>query len=293
MHPLPTWLALIGSVWALFALAEAYILPAQRTQITHWLRCQTRHWPATFVAVCDSVFGTPALAGAYALRACIASQSAAFLALCLSGMFHPGTYGVMLLVLFLYAPVLISSLALVNMLPGYISLRLHRTLLHSCSRSQMPGRLGVWLVCASLATLALALLACGLSLLVVLVSSRVHVLRSPVTWIIGYVEFVLKGSTGSLSALHDAVLLQPIVVPGLVFPSFGIWLYAPCFPLVWIWLYVLSGTLIRWATAWGRIPAHGCTPSLLDLDTRPLHALGIVAVGVVSAVYWTAVLWGR
>ena len=64
------------------------------------------------------------------------------------------------------------------------------------------------------------------------------------TWITGYVEFVLKDSTGRLSALQDAVLLQPIVVPGLVFPSFGIWLYAPCFPLVWIWLYVLSGTLI-------------------------------------------------
>ena len=153
MHPLPTWLALIGSVWALFALAETHLRPPHRAQITDWLRGQTPHWPATFVVVCDSVFGTPALAGAYVLRACVASLVAAFLVLCLSGVFYPGTYGVMLLVLFLYAPWLISSLALVNLLPGYISLRLHRALLHHCSRSQMPGRLGVWLVGASLATL--------------------------------------------------------------------------------------------------------------------------------------------
>src|SRR5882672_11977253 len=133
MHPLTTWLALIGSVWALFALAEEHIAAPHRAQITRWLRCQTPHWPATFVAVYDSVFGPPTLSGSYVLRTCVASHIAAFLALCLSGVLYPGTAGLMLLVLFLYAPALVGSLALVNLLPGSISILVHRALLQHIS----------------------------------------------------------------------------------------------------------------------------------------------------------------
>jgi hypothetical protein len=157
----------------------------------------------------------------------------------------------------------------------------------------MPGRLSLWLVCSSLATLVLAILAWALAFVVVFVSNQAHVLRSPVTWIVGYVEFIFRDPTASLSALWDAALLRPIVVPGLVFPSFGIWLYAPCFPLVWVWLYVLSGTLIRSAAAWGIGPTAGRALGRFDMGTKPLHTLGAVAVGVVSAVYWTAVLLAK
>jgi len=293
MHPLTTWLALAGSVWALFALAEEHIGAPHRLQITRWLRGQTPYWPTTFVAVCDSVFGPPALSGAYVLRACIASHIAAFLALCLSGVFYPGTSSLMLLVLFLYAPALVGSLALVNMLPGSLSILVHRVLLQRVSDGHGPPRVGTWLVLASATTGVLAVLACTLGLLVVFVSNQVHALQRPVTWIIGYVEFVIKDTAGSLSALQEAVRLQPIMMPGMAFPSFGLWFYTPCFPFFWVWLYLLSGVLIRGATACGLMRASGRGLSLLDIDTRPLHALGVVAVGVVSVVYWTALLWRR
>jgi hypothetical protein len=99
----------------------------------------------------------------------------------------------------------------------------------------------------------------------------------------------MKDPSGRLSALQEAVRLQPVVVPGMAFPSFGIWFYAPCFPFVWVWLYMLSGMLIRGATAWRLLDTPGRALGLLDIDTRPLHTLGAVAVGVVSVVYWTAV----
>ena len=146
---------------------------------------------------------------------------------------------------------------------------------------------------AGLTTGILAVLACALGFLVVFVSNQVHALQRPVTWIIGYVEFVIKDSDGGLSALQEAVRLQPIIMPGMAFPSFGIWFYAPCFPFVWVWLYLLSGVLIRGAMACGFMRASGRAPSLLDIDARPLHTLGAVAVGVVSVVYWTALLWRR
>jgi hypothetical protein len=121
----------------------------------------------------------------------------------------------------------------------------------------------------------------------------VHALQRPVTWIIGYVEFVIKDTAGGLHALQEAARLQPIIMPGITFPSFGIWLYTPCFPFIWVWLYLLSGVLIRGATACGLLRASGCAPGLLNIDARPLHSLGAVAVGVASVVYWTALLWRR
>ena len=293
MHPLTTWLALAGSVWALFALAEEHIATPHRVQITRWLRCQTSYWPATFLVVCDSVFGPPTLSGAYVLRVCIASHIAAFLALCLSGVFYPGTSGLMLLVLFLYAPALVGSLALVNLLPGSLSILAHRALLQRVCDRQGPPRLGTWLVLASATTGLLAVLACTLGFLVVFVSNQIDSLQRPAMWIIGYVEFVIKDTAGGLHALQEAVRLQPIIIPGMAFPSFGVWFYTPCFPFVWVWLYLLSGVLIRGAAACGLMRASRRTPGLLDIDARPLHTLGAVAVGVVSVVYWTALLWRR
>lgn len=293
MHPLTTWLALVGSVWALFALAEEHIAVPHRAKIARWLRCQTPSWPVTFVAVYDSVFGTPTLSGAYVLRACIASHIAAFLVLCLSGVLYPGTSSSMLLVFFLYAPALVGSLALANLLPGSLSILIHRALLQRVSTGQGPPRVGTWFVLACATTGVLAVLACTLGFLVVFVSNQMHALQRPVTWIIGYIEFVIKDTDGGLSALQEAVRLQPIIMPGLVFPSFGIWFYAPCFPFVWVWLYLLSGVLIRGALACGFMRASGRALRVLDIDARPLHTLGVVAVGVVSVLYWTALLWYR
>src|SRR5262249_56535808 len=139
----------------------------------------------------------------------------------------------------------------------------------------------------------LAIAACGLGFVVVFVSNQAHLLRRPVTWIVGYVEFALKGATGRTAALQEAVRLQPVLVPGIAFPSFGLWFYAPCFPLVWVWLYGLSGTLIRYATARGILHAPGRAVGLLDIDASPLHTVGVVAAGLVSVVYWTAVFWRR
>ena len=104
---------------------------------------------------------------------CVASHIAAFLALCLSGVFYPGTSGLMLLVLFLYAPALVGSLALVNLLPGSLSILVHRVLLQRVSDGQGPPRVGTWLVLASVTTGVLAVLACTLGFLVVFVSNQV------------------------------------------------------------------------------------------------------------------------
>ena len=291
MHPLTTWLALAGSVWAIFGLAEDHLTAVQRRQMIAWLRRQTPHWTATAVALCDSLFGQPTLSGAYVLRVCVATQIAAFLVLCLSGVYYPGTSGSIVVTLLLYAPFLVSALAVVNWLPGLGALLLVQALLLRAASTSSPLCRGLWyglLVCT---TGGCALLAWVLGLLVVYVSSELHLLRWPVTWLSGYVEFAFKSRSGALSVLQDAVCLRPVIVPHMIFPSFGIWLYAPCFPLIWTGLYRLTGGCIRAATALGLLRVPGDTDKLLDSNTPQRYMLGAVAVGIVSTVYWTAVLW--
>jgi hypothetical protein len=236
MHAFITWAALVSGVWVLFAMADDHLPPEARAQVAHWLSRQGPHGYglATFVTVCDSLFGTPTVSGGSFLRVGAAAQAVTMLLLGLASVLHPGTSVLMVMLLTVYAPCVIGALALINLLPGYLGLFAGRAVLHWASRTPTPGHLVVGLVWHGVLTVAVATLACGLGFLVLVVCSRTHLFRGPVSWLTGYIEFVLKGGGQPTSFLADALLLQPIVVPGLVFPSFGLWLYTPCFPMVWL-----------------------------------------------------------
>jgi hypothetical protein len=199
----------------------------------------------------------------------------------------------MVVLLTLYAPWVIGALALVNLLPGYLIWLAGRAVLRWTSRAPTLGHLVVGVAWHGVLTAAIATLACGLGFLVVLVGSRTHLFRGPVSSLIGYIEFVLKGGVQPTNFLADALRLQPIVVPGLVFPSFGLWFYTPCFPTVWLWLYVLSGLLVKWAVTWEAGHRYRSVLGLPDMAMQPLHTLGAVAVGLVSIGYWGLVWYAR
>ncbi len=198
----------------------------------------------------------------------------------------------MILALVLYAPFLISAIAVMNWLPGVSAFLLCCALLQWADNAPRHRGLGVQYGLVILTNGGLALLAGVLGVLVVSVSSYLGVLRWPVTWLSGYAAFAFTSRAGALSVLGDALRLQPVIVPGLIFPSFGIWLYAPCFPLIWLGLYLLAGQCLRGAAACRCFPRSD-SPYGLDIDGKPMQALGAVAVGLVSVLYWTAVLWCR
>jgi hypothetical protein len=210
----------------------------------------------------------------------------ATLVLCLAGVLYPGVSVLMMLLLLLYAPLIIGSLALVNLVPGYCSLLSSRYLLHWLGRRRAPTRVIAWLILTGLATVTWATVAGVLGFLVMLAYSRAHLLRQPLSWLSGYVEFVLKGGEGHRDAVVEVLRLQPVVVPGVAFPSFGIWFYAPCFPMVWVCLYALSGAVVKWITSCRPLLSSERVRGLMDIDTRPLYTLGAVAAVLVSVVYW-------
>lgn len=290
MQSLTTWLALAGSTWALFALAQDHLAEATQKHIVAWLRCEValRQWPGMFGSVTASVFGQPLVSGACLLRVCLATHIAAFLTFCISGVLHPGLSSFVFVFLLLYAPLVLGGMALCTMLPGYLSLLSQRACLYRMQHATTRGRLVGWLLAEGVVQVALACGAWALSVLVVFVGIRSHLLRGPATWVVGYIEFILSGPTGSLHALREAVLLEPLLFPGVAFPSFGLWLYAPCFPTVWMWLYVVAGVCLRSLHALGVLPATSRGGGLLDVEARPLHTLGVVAIALLSVLYWGA-----
>jgi hypothetical protein len=294
MHAFLIWAALMSGVWVLFAIADDHLPPKARAQVTRWLSLQgpRGHGLATFVTVCDSLFGTPTVSGGGLLRVGAVAQGVIILLLGLASVLYPGTSVLMAVLLTLYAPIVIGALAVMNLLPSYLVLLAGRAVLHWTSRTPTLGRLVVGLVGHGVLTVAVATLACGLGFLVLVVCSRTHLLRGPVSWLIGYIEFVLTGGTSPASFLVDALRLQPIVVPGLVFPSFGLWFYTPCFPTVWLWLYALSGFVVKWAMAWEAGRHYGRALGL-EKTLQPLHALGAVAVVLVSVGYWGLVWYAQ
>jgi hypothetical protein len=292
MHAFITWAALVSGVWVLFAMADDHMPPEARAQVTRWLFQQEPrgYGLATFVTICDHLFGTPTVSGGNFLRVGVALQAVTMLVWGLASVLYPGTSVLMVMLLTLYAPLVMGALALANLLPGYLVWLAGRAVLRWTSRAPTLGHLVAGLAWHGVLTAALATLACGLGFLVVVVCSRTHLFRGPVLWLVGYIEFVLNGGMPPTSFLAEALRLQPIVVPGLVFPSFGLWFYTPCFPTVWLWLYVLSGLLVKWAITWKTGRRYGRALGLPDIAIQPLHTLGAVAVGVVSVGYW-ALVW--
>jgi UDP-N-acetylmuramyl pentapeptide phosphotransferase/UDP-N-acetylglucosamine-1-phosphate transferase len=64
----------------------------------------------------------------------------------------------------------------------------------------------------------------------------------------------------------------------------GIWFYAAFFTSVWLWLYVASGAVIRLLY---RVEVGiARLRDRLNVDEKPITAIGGVAILLVSVVYW-------
>jgi hypothetical protein len=70
-----------------------------------------------------------------------------------------------------------------------------------------------------------------------------------------------------------------------------LWLLPVFFASVWLWLYAVSGLLLKAAR---RIElGFRWFNSKADIEHHPLSAIGLVAGALVAVVYWAAVLVPR
>ena len=250
------------AVWFLFKTAESVAQDEVRTAITRWLRNLDpdqvmKSWPQTFLSMFDSIFGKRHLSWRCIWRSCVASMAGVMVLMLvwatlrfdeiefIINMVDPVPFFIM---------VIVSPLIL-NAVPDYVSLCETRFVLR-------------WMSCKPSSSWIVLLL----------------ILDAVVTGLIfclGAVVLILIVSGGPISKAIK--ILLGLLLPGLRLSSengttpFGIFFYSTYFTSVWVWLYVLSGGVIRTLGLGVRV-----LQKFLDIDNAPIRAIGFVASCIVA-----------
>jgi hypothetical protein len=216
-----------------------------------------RRWPDTFTRTFDVVFGTRHLSWRCFSRSCIASAvlATAFYIFPSPAIRFDRWYQWALFPL---------QLLLLNALPDYVSLLETRSVLRWMSRSK--SRL-VWLFGILIDLWATLYIASVPAVLIILSESSAWDRQQLLGWKLLWAMPIL--------GLFDTPQNRFVV-----FPAF--------FTTAWVWLYALSGyaiiaarrldAVVRWMNR------------RLDVEAKPLQAVGLIAAVLSTLVYWVAVI---
>ena len=256
-----SYLSITGSLYGLFDKAGKVIDPESRQVVTRWLKnldLPEKNWPSMFVALFDRVFTERHLSWRCFRRSSAASFvaiSLAVLAVDASIFERVGVEGIFFNVLALFLFTL-----LINLLPDYLSLYETRLVLGFMAK---PGG---WI-----RTLALLIFDLAATMLI--------------SFVVGFV--VLAGPFVSSTVKEIAeTFWQGLTFSGLDALG-GIFIYTTFLTSVWLWLYALSGFLVK-AIARSRKGLHFLQRHL-NLEEHPLRSMGFVLMLLVTVGY---VVWG-
>ena len=274
------WIALLSGIWFLFDKSETVASDETKRLVTQWLRkidlaSAGSGWPATFVRIFDHVFGQRHLSWRCFWRSSLASLAAVVIVSMAAAALAPAGATPSFITIreggWLALFTVISSI-----IPDYLSLLETRYLL-GCMR-RAPGLLRLL----------------GLLILDLLATALIAASGLTAAW------FTFSAIGGDPGAVWRAGVWQeiPYELLGaalfwggwslLPFPPAGVWMYAAFFTSVWVWLYALSGLLVRVANPLGI--GIRTLKDLLDIDEKPITSLGFVAMLLTSIVFWVVAL---
>lgn len=243
-----SWVAITGGIWVLFQRAETVLKPEVKAAISQWLRnlnpkTAFANWPSTFAAVFDRIFGERHLSWRCFSRSCAAS----FLAV--------------IIVTLIWAALRPSQFTTFVQYPKH-------TLLFT-----------IFLFAA-----LLNLIPDYLSLLETRHIIRWMSKRTSTFRILGFLTFDLLATAAIFICwLWAAFMLGRLSYKGLLRPPILIFFSSTFFTSVWVWLYALSGSVVKLGKYLG-ISVRGLK-AVLDIENKPLRSMGCVAMLLVTIVY--------
>jgi len=273
-----SWLAITGGIWKLFERVEKVTSPEAASR---WLRNLDltgafSSWPATFAAAFDNIFGERHFTWRCFFRSCIASLIAVVIVTCIWGALHPDQFSAFFQTDEWYERIgaLFILGATINFIPDYISLLETRYVIRRISDDPSIGRALVFLAIDVAATTAILL---GGIILV----SIIGVFLTEGSVSVG--EFIEAAQIGFPELLIEEILPLSSDSP----PSIGIFFYSTFFTSVWVWLYALSGAIVKLVTYLGVGVKY--FKRFFDIDNQPFLCLGVVSMIIVSLIY--LVVW--
>lgn len=264
--------------WFLFSKAEIVVTSQKRCQVSWWLRQldpanAMERWPKTFAAIFDSVFGERHLSWQCIWRSCVASLIGVGILTLIWASIYPDQE--------IWLTVVLGAV-LFNLVPDYLSLLETRYVLRWMGTKPSTGR-----ICA---LLAFDIVVTGVIFffMAVLIFVLANILIT--SWNIPS-DPILE------TISYTVALAWELLVPGfrlsspdfLDGPSFGIFFYSTYFTSLWVWLYPLSGIVLRLL-----YPVVILMQRHLDIDNKPIRSLGFVASVITPLIFlvaWVALQW--
>lgn len=254
--------AVAGFIWAFFEKVED-ILPGKTiAEISDWLLGVSlgetlRTWPGTFAKLFDRVFGERHLSWHCFLRSCLATLAAVTLTLAVLSMISRD----------IAADVWNAKLFLLcavgnNLLFDYISLLKTRWFIRRLEATSAALPMAGILLCDALLGLAVAYAATRAALLI--------------NWT-GHIAVAERGGN-PFGPGADFFLAIDMLAVTFVAATFG---------SVWLWLYAAAGFALKAARRFD--VGFRWYNSKVDIEHKPLRAVGLVAGTLVAMLYWAAV----
>jgi hypothetical protein len=287
---------LAGIVWKFFERVEAVLTDQAKKEIAHWLRVKNwestvlieeyANWPETFAKVLDRLFGSKHLSWTCFRRSCIASL---LLSLFAYVWFMPS-----LLIIFpswrivatVTAKFILPIIGTVAIIPDYLALLVKRFMLNAMKRS---SRSSVWVGCMCLDVI-LTVYLCAFGVLFyqkgVLyfraglpspLLYNLHVLWHPIELYELFDDFVVTVTVKNLTTDLEANATE-------MMPYFTIYLIPAFFTSMWLWLYAGAGFLLKAARRFDVV--FQWFNRKVDIEKKPLQAIGLVAGALVALFYW-------
>ena len=267
---LGSYLSITGSIYGLFDKAGKVIDPESKKAVTGWLKnldLLEKNWPLMFVVLFDRVFTEKHLSWRCFRRSSVASFAAVVMITLVvltvdASIIEDGLVNED--IVFFIAVVVFVTLIL-NLLPDYLSLYETRFVLGFMAKSDGGLRTTALLVFDLAATML-------------------------ISFVVGFVVMMglfllIMGDPYTFTEMAEAFW------QGLTFSgnnaSTGIFIYSTFLTSVWLWLYALSGFLVK-AISRSRkglqfLQRH------LNLEEHPLRSMGFVLMLLVTVGY---VVWG-
>lgn len=285
VHYIASWLGICFGIFWLSEKVEDTVVKDTRKAVSLWILGlempqSLPNWSSTFAKVFDRIFGEKHLSWKCFLRSCIASHLSVIILFLLY-------FGIVVRPLALKGQIRLNlayfvddNLLLLYMIPlnvvfDYFSLLESRFVIRWIARSSSNIRAFIFLVIDLIVTGFIALLAIwvGLTFLIPLFFS----IDMEFYLSIGY---VWRTFWAGLRFTNAANTIFPI-------SSFwGVYIHSTLFTSMWVWLYVLSGLIVRLVR-----PAFGGInwfKRVFDIENKPLRSLGYVSVLFVTLIYFIA-----
>lgn len=295
------WLAFVSITWPFFKVGEILVSPMLKKEIIQWLRNSgsanlAATWPNTMPAVLDRVFGERHLSLKCFGRSCLASI---VVVLALALIYVVQDFEVIRASRFAKEPlfnnskfagigVVVFSITLslfLNVIPDYIALLKTRYVLGWMTRQPTTIRKSLFFIIDSLLSACIAvisLLALTFVVVALMSYSRSQDVLITLIEVVRSDEFLNELITDVTYGLRLQVPPEEVPLP------WGIFFYSTYMTSLWIWLYVLGGTICR-LVDWARIGVYRIY-WMFDFNKRPIESIGFISVTTCSAVYWISIL---